>query len=60
MKLRVEWLDGETRTYDSVERVDPGTDQVLRLYGYAVYGRRELIASSPMASIREWRTEGDR
>ena len=60
MKVHVEWLDGVKRTYEDVGRADPGRDQVLRLYSREVYGLRELIASLPTASIREWRTEDDR
>ncbi len=57
MKVHVEWLDGERRTYDNVEKVQSGTDQVLRLYGYLVGGRAPVIAELPTFSIREWRRE---
>ncbi len=57
MKVHVEWLDGERRTYDNVEKLSPGTDQVLRLYGYEVGGRAPVLAELPTFSIREWRRE---
>lgn len=55
MKALVEWMDGESRTYENVDRADSGTDQVLRLYGYEVGGRRPLIAAIPYGNVREWK-----
>lgn len=57
MKIHVEWLDGERRTYDDVEKVVAGTDNVLRLYGYLVGGRAPIIANLPLFQVREWKRD---
>lgn len=58
MKVHIEWLDGQHRTYDDVVRLVPGRDQVLRLYGHPVGGRETILAELPTFSIREWKREG--
>jgi hypothetical protein len=56
VKVTVEWLDGETRSYDSIEKAEPGNDRVLRLYGFRkIGGPAELIAAIPHANVREWK-----
>lgn len=55
--IAVEWMDGEKRRYPGVDMSESGTDGVLRLYGPAVYGRRELVAAVPIGNVREWRQE---
>ena len=59
MKVTVEWLDGEARTYDNIEKTEPGADRVLRLYGRRMIGGpAELIVAIPHANVREWKLTG--
>lgn len=59
MKVTVEWLDGEVRTYDNIEKTDPGNDRVLRLYGHLrIGGPLELIVAIPHTPVREWKLTG--
>lgn len=56
MKVVIEWMDGEVRTYDAIDKAEPGTDRVLRLYGQRrIGGTTELIAAIPHGSVREWK-----
>ncbi|WP_328465556.1 hypothetical protein OHA21_43895 [Actinoplanes sp. NBC_00393] len=56
MKVTVEWLDGEVRIYDDIDKSEAGTDQVLRLYGRRkIGGPAELITAIPHAGVREWK-----
>jgi hypothetical protein len=56
MKVTVEWLDGEVRTYDAIDKAEPGNDRVLRLYGERrIGGPAVLIAAIPHANVREWK-----
>jgi hypothetical protein len=57
MTVDVEWVDGEHRTYTDVEDTSVGTE-VLRLYGYVIGGRREVIANLPLFHVREWKVSG--
>lgn len=58
MKVTVEWLDGEVRTYDAIDKAEPGNDRVLRLYGQRLIGGpSELIVAIPHTNVREWKVE---
>ena len=56
MKVTVEWLDGEVRAYEAIEKAEPGNDLVLRLYGRrTIGGPLELIVAIPHTHVREWK-----
>lgn len=58
MKITVEWMDGETRTYGQVTKTVV-EDGVLRIFGDSnAYGfTTKTISSIPLNNIREWRPE---
>lgn len=60
MTVVVEWMDGEVRRYSEVNKPMVGSDRVLRLYGYEIGGRTNVIAELPIDHIREWKYEGRR